>query len=90
MKPYARVLTYQGVPARAIAQEADARAELARLNRQFGGDRDHRALVPVFTARRPPGERQLRGLVHQVRTDGTTVDVIGLARAIEQAHGIGQ
>lgn len=49
MKPYAWVLTYQGVPARAIAQEADALAELARLNRQYGGDRDRRDLVPVFT-----------------------------------------
>lgn len=49
MKPYAWVLTYQGAPARAIAQEADARAELARLNRQYGGDRDRRGLVAVFT-----------------------------------------
>ena len=89
MKPFAWILTYQGAPTRAIAQEADALAELARLNRAYRGDRDRRELVPVFTARQPLGERQLRDLVHQVRTDGT-VDVIGLARAIEQAHGIGQ
>lgn len=90
MKPFAWILTYQGAPTRAIAHESDARAELERLNRAYRGDRQRRDLVPVFTAREPLGERQLRHLVDQVRTDGTTVDVIGLARAIEQAHGIGQ
>lgn len=88
MKPFAWVLTYMGTPTRAMQEEADARAELERMNRQFKGDRAHRGLVPVFRARQPLGERQIKAVTAKARA-GDVIDVRALVRFVEEEHGIG-